>query len=42
MAANLLNNDVRISTKAQYKSKVKGFTDYCAESGADPKGENFI
>ena len=35
-AANLLDNDVMVSTKAQYKSKVKGFKDYCAKSGANP------
>ena len=36
-AATLFDNDMRISTKAHYKSKVKGFTDYCAESGTNPK-----
>ena len=36
-APDLLNNNIRTSTKALYKSKMKAFAKYCAISGADPK-----
>ena len=33
----MLNKDIRTSTKALYKSKMKAFAKYCAISGANPK-----
>jgi hypothetical protein len=35
-AAELLNNDIRTSTKALYESKVRAFAKYCTVTGADP------
>ena len=33
----LLNNDIRSSTKATYKSKVRLFADFCAKAGTNTK-----
>ena len=35
-ARELLEGDVRASTKAQYTSKMRVFSEYCAKEGADP------